>query len=134
MSREGRTVRIGRGQDSDVVLSHPSVSRRHAELTLNPNGAIQIRDLNSTGGTFVSRGGKERNVTTAGLERSDMLRLGDYEISVEDLLALAGEAKPVVRSGPAQNSSGEGMPKTRMVRCDCGTIKERDGKCPACGA
>lgn len=138
MSEETQSIRIGRGQGCDLVLTHESISRRHAELTIDANGSISIRDLNSSGGTLVLRAGKEIPVTARiQLNRADRLMLGDYEISVEDLLSLVEEAghavKPEIgmRSIPAESAD---RPKTRMVRCDCGSIKERGKPCPACGA
>ena len=138
MSEDAQNIRIGRGQGCDLVLTHESISRRHAELSIDANGSISIRDLNSSGGTVVLRGGKEIPVTArTQLNRTDRLVLGDYEISVEDLLSLledTGHAiKPEIgmRSIPAESPD---RPKTRMVRCDCGSIKERGKPCPACGA
>jgi phage tail-like protein len=43
---------IGRIPGSDVVLAHPLVARRHAELRLE-NGAALIVDLESASGTFL---------------------------------------------------------------------------------
>jgi pSer/pThr/pTyr-binding forkhead associated (FHA) protein len=138
MSAETQIVRIGRGQGCDVVLTHASVSRRHAELTIDAEGSMSIRDLGSTGGTFVLRGRKEIPVTRTELERTDRLRLGDYEISVEDLLDLIEQTQPAgagaaSRSQEKPSDTAE-KPKTRMVRCVCGTIKERGKPCPHCGA
>ncbi|HEY1275715.1 MAG TPA: FHA domain-containing protein, partial [Thermoleophilaceae bacterium] len=59
--REPRTVRLalpaastdlilGRGPDCDCVLSHPTVSRRHARLRRR-GGAWLLTDLGSTNGT-----------------------------------------------------------------------------------
>src|SRR3954467_6841236 len=138
MSEDAQTIRIGRGQGCGLVLTHESISRRHAELTIGQDGSLSIRDLDSSGGTFVLRDGKEIDVTrTAALKRTDAVRLGDYEISVEDLLELIGETGHAVKPEPGMRAipgeSGD-QPKTRMVRCDCGTIKERGIPCPACGA
>src|ERR1700730_544685 len=136
MSEDAQNIRIGRGQGCDLVLTHESVSRRHAELTIRADGSIAIRDLNSSGGTFVLRDGKEIPIERAELRRTDRLRLGDYEISVEDLLSLLEETghgvKPELGMRPLPAESGD-RPKTRMVRCDCGSIKERGKLCPACG-
>jgi pSer/pThr/pTyr-binding forkhead associated (FHA) protein len=151
MSAETKTVRIGRGQGCDLILSHASISRRHAELTIHGDGSVDIRDLDSTGGTYVLREGKEVPVVRATLRPNDALRLGDYEISLADLLALipgapavpapsagavyrppAAAASPTPRSDTAPAS--EERPKTRMVRCSCGHIKERDKPCPSCGS
>ena len=49
----GQSLVVGRSRSSDVVLSHESVSRRHARLWLDKAGALWIEDLGSTGGTFV---------------------------------------------------------------------------------
>jgi predicted component of type VI protein secretion system len=149
MSAEEKTIRIGRGQGCDLILSHSSVSRRHAELTIGADGSLNLRDLESTGGTFVLRDGKEIPVVRASLRRTDRLRLGDYEVSITDLLSMIPgaaaippplpvaapiaprpETSPVTPPRPA----GDERPKTRMVRCDCGTIKERGQACPACGS
>ena len=153
MSGEGKTIRIGRGQGCDLILSHASISRRHAELSIGADGGVQIRDLESTGGTYVLRDGKEIPVVRGTLHPNDRLRLGDYEISLEDLLSLIpGAPKPsestVPPPTPAASPSSPASPrpdtapvapsgdrpKTRMVRCDCGTIKEREKACPSCGA
>jgi pSer/pThr/pTyr-binding forkhead associated (FHA) protein len=48
----GPVTVIGRGSDADVVVDDPGVSRRHAEIRVEPGGAV-VRDLGSTNGTFV---------------------------------------------------------------------------------
>jgi len=46
------SLRIGRLPDNDVILNHPEVSRRHAELRRDPQGYV-LTDLGSTHGTSV---------------------------------------------------------------------------------
>ncbi|MFJ6694754.1 FHA domain-containing protein [Streptomyces sp. NPDC091272] len=46
-------LRIGRGTDNGLRLSHETVSRRHAELVLQ-GGLWILRDLGSTNGTCVN--------------------------------------------------------------------------------
>ena len=143
MSSGTRIIRIGRGQGCDILLSHASVSRRHAEFSIEAEGSMSIRDLGSTGGTFVLRGEEELRVVEMELELADRVRLGNYEISVEDLISLVQDTHPPAKAAPPapesarpvekKSESGE-RPKTRMVRCDCGTIKERGKPCPSCGA
>ena len=49
---ENRSV-VGRGDDADVVISHPEVSRNHA-LLWRAEGRSFILDLNSVNGTLVN--------------------------------------------------------------------------------
>lgn len=68
-------VSLGRGEDNDIVIPHPSVSRTHARL-LRRDGLYEIRDLNSTNGTFVDdlpvRG-------AASVSNGSRVRLGDVQ-------------------------------------------------------
>ncbi|HEU5260961.1 MAG TPA: FHA domain-containing protein [Gemmatimonadales bacterium] len=53
----GVRIRLGRGRECEVQPVESSdviVSRVHAELTVGPTGALVIRDLGSTNGTFVN--------------------------------------------------------------------------------
>ena len=47
------TVLVGRGDDCDIHLPHPLVSRRHVELSPVADGGILVRDLDSSNGTVV---------------------------------------------------------------------------------
>ena len=40
-----RTAVVGRGDDTDLQLSHPLVSRRHAEISLSDDGRFEAVDL-----------------------------------------------------------------------------------------
>ncbi|MFL5674457.1 MAG: DUF4328 domain-containing protein [Chloroflexota bacterium] len=44
---------IGRDGDCDLVLDDPRVSRRHAQIEVQPDGRLVLRDLGSETGTFV---------------------------------------------------------------------------------
>jgi hypothetical protein len=46
-------VSLGRGEDNDIVIPHPSVSRVHARLARR-SGSFELTDLNSTNGSFVN--------------------------------------------------------------------------------
>jgi pSer/pThr/pTyr-binding forkhead associated (FHA) protein len=50
---EDKTISIGRVEDNDLCLVHPSISRKHAIITLNDN-AIQVQDLGSSNGTRIN--------------------------------------------------------------------------------
>lgn len=49
-----KSLRFGRGQNNDVVISDPTVSEFHCQITLDDNGNFYISDLNSTNGTYVN--------------------------------------------------------------------------------
>ncbi|MGV3660790.1 MAG: FHA domain-containing protein [Prosthecobacter sp.] len=48
------TLTLGRGDDNDVVVDDARVSTHHAALERNADGSIELRDLNSSAGTFVN--------------------------------------------------------------------------------
>ncbi|HET8614976.1 MAG TPA: DUF3662 and FHA domain-containing protein [Actinomycetales bacterium] len=53
----GPVTVVGRGDEADVVLDDPGISRRHAELRVTTDGprlAATVTDLGSTNGTFVN--------------------------------------------------------------------------------
>lgn len=85
-NERGRTVRLRRGlnrigqaADNEVVLTHDTISRRHAEIEVS-RGAARLRDLDSTNGTFVN------DVPVEGarlLAPGDRLRLADVELVYE---------------------------------------------------
>ena len=69
---------VGRHIACDVVLEHPSVSRRHARLSFR-DGHWVLRDLDSTNGTRING----RPVVRCRLEAGDRLRLGSAELLVD---------------------------------------------------
>lgn len=67
---------IGRTTAADFILDEALVSRLHCRLTATPGGELEIRDLESTNGTFVNG----RRVDVARLEPGDKLQLGRVEM------------------------------------------------------
>ncbi len=67
---------LGRHPDSDIQLDDVTVSRRHAELTRDPDGSFNIKDLSSLNGTYVNR----ERVDAARLERGDEIQIGRYKL------------------------------------------------------
>ena len=70
---------IGRGEDSDVVIDDPEVSRHHAKIVLGTDRTT-IVDLGSKNGTFV---GAVRIESAAELEDGDEIRLGAVHLTVK---------------------------------------------------
>jgi hypothetical protein len=72
----GPTTVLGRGNDVDIRLEDPGVSRRHAEITI-ADAVATITDLGSTNGTLVD-GVK---VTSQTLADGSIIRLGSTTIT-----------------------------------------------------
>jgi pSer/pThr/pTyr-binding forkhead associated (FHA) protein len=67
---------IGRATGADFIVDAPLVSRVHCRLTALPSGELEVKDLNSTNGTFVNGA----RVETARLESGDRLGVGRVEL------------------------------------------------------
>jgi DNA-binding NtrC family response regulator len=76
----GLSMTIGTDPESDLLLTDPSVSSRHAELIRTEHGCL-LRDLGSTNGTFVD-GYRALGVHLK--ERSE-IRVGETVLSFESL-------------------------------------------------
>lgn len=64
---------IGRGEESDIVLSDLKASREHAELLLAQDGTWKVRDLKSANGILIN--GKAAAQAT--LKQQDTLGIGE---------------------------------------------------------
>ena len=74
---------IGRDFDQcDVVLSHPTVSRRHARLVL-ADDILQIEDLGSTNGTAVDGECGSMPASRRPLQAGCMLKIGEINLPSE---------------------------------------------------
>lgn len=76
-------VHIGRARENDLVISHPSVSRRHCEV-FRDGGTYRLRDCGATNRTRVN------DVPVEGAE----LRDGDHITVGESLLKFIGSESP----------------------------------------
>jgi DNA-binding CsgD family transcriptional regulator len=92
------TVLLGRSTHCDLLVDHPSVSRRHAELSVNA-GVVRVKDLASRNGTFV---GDERLVGAAEVAADQRVRFGEvaFLVTAPDLEAEALESSVVPAPTP----------------------------------
>jgi ABC-type multidrug transport system ATPase subunit/pSer/pThr/pTyr-binding forkhead associated (FHA) protein len=88
-------ITIGRDASNDVVIDHPVVSKRHAEI-IKQNGKVILIDLGSTNGTFVNGIKVKRHP----LQELDRIVIGPCELHF---------------SGASLSHA----PDTRVVRLDC---------------
>jgi len=74
---------IGRGHTNVVRLHDPTVSRQHARLQIDPDGAITVTDANSTNGTRVG----PTFVDTAQVDDHATITLGATQLRIEPFTA-----------------------------------------------
>jgi len=67
---------LGRAAGADFGLDGALVSRVHCRLIVLPDGELEVRDLESTNGTFVNG----KRVQTARLESGDRLKIGRVDL------------------------------------------------------
>ena len=67
---------LGRASGADFGLDGALVSRVHCRLTALADGGLEVRDLDSTNGTFVNG----KRVQTAQLASGDRLQVGRVEL------------------------------------------------------
>src|SRR5262245_59868392 len=89
---EGTLLIAGRTSGVDIVIEHPSVSRRHAELSLSWSGAF-IKDLNSANGTFIN---DERISGSRRLRDRDEIRFGQQSSSAPVILIFSNPAEALL--------------------------------------
>jgi VWFA-related protein len=73
-------IMVGRGSENDMVISHPSVSGRHAELRWETDKYV-VEDKKSTNGTFVSYQGQPEQLrripSKNAIKDGSLIRFGD---------------------------------------------------------
>jgi pSer/pThr/pTyr-binding forkhead associated (FHA) protein len=89
-TRMGRTI-VGRDDDCDIVVKDSTVSARHAEIIVRPEGCT-ITNLMATNGTRVNG----REVQSAQLTDGDVVRFGRVRLVFKDV-ADAGQQKNLKR-------------------------------------
>ncbi|MFA9445180.1 FHA domain-containing protein [Egicoccus sp. AB-alg6-2] len=68
-------VTVGRHPDSDIFLDDVTVSRRHAELGVGPEGAL-VRDLGSLNGSYVNGERVDERLLATG----DEVQIGRFKL------------------------------------------------------
>ncbi|HJL14402.1 MAG TPA: sigma 54-interacting transcriptional regulator [Sandaracinaceae bacterium LLY-WYZ-13_1] len=111
---EAETCRLGSHASNDLVVDHPSVSRMHAEVRVEPRGAI-VQDLGSLNGTWLDGVRVER----AWLRDGSLLRLG--EVTVRFHRGTAALRLPLASSERFGRLAGRSVPMRRafamLERC-----------------
>jgi len=74
---EGKTVFMGRAKDADIVIDHPSVSRKHAEVVFGWSGAL-VKDNKTPNGVYCN---DQRITGSHKLHDRDEIKLGQQSSS-----------------------------------------------------
>jgi pSer/pThr/pTyr-binding forkhead associated (FHA) protein len=67
---------LGRATGADFIVDAALVSRVHCRFTVLPDGALEVRDLESTNGTYVNGA----RVDAAQLNAGDRVQIGRVEL------------------------------------------------------
>lgn len=65
-------VTVGRCPTADITINDASISRRHCQFSIDPQGALVVRDLGSMNGIYVD----ERRVSKAVVPPHAIVRVG----------------------------------------------------------
>ena len=109
--KQGSTLIVGRAVNSDVPIYDPTISRQHAQVSLQ-NGGVLVKDLGSSNGTFLNGS----RITEAVAAPNDVVMFGKVSFYVREVAPPKAEtapAKPEKAAGTtgAQASSGFPQPK-----------------------
>ena len=67
---------VGRATGADFIVDAPLISRVHCRLTALPDGGLEVRNLESTNGTFING----ERIQTGRLAPGDRLGVGRVEL------------------------------------------------------
>ncbi|MCA9580401.1 MAG: FHA domain-containing protein, partial [Myxococcales bacterium] len=112
MGRRKNYVVVGRSSDCDVVLTHPSVSFRHARLSWSGDQVV-VEDLGSANGVYVLGA----RIRRASVRPGDEVFLGDCALPWS-----AAHLKPFLRSGTRGDTLYPEARRANEYRCrNCGS-------------
>ena len=109
----GRPLVVGRGATSDIAIYDPTISRRHAELTVTPDG-VMVRDLGSSNGTCINGG----RVASGRLAAGDSITFGKVLYQLQLIQPLPDQRVQALPStgGPGVSVPGIPAPGGNIVR------------------
>ncbi len=124
---EPGTLLLGRGQENDYPIEHPSVSHSHCRITVSDSG-VWIQDLGSTSGTFID----DELVEEAQLKQGQVVRLGEIAMRFESDEV---QAEPAAAGPPVAPRLTESPPPVSARSAFCKFHPQIPGRfaCPQCG-
>jgi adenylate cyclase len=115
----GRSLVVGRGVATDIAIYDPTISRRHAELTVQGD-VVDVRDLGSSNGTWLNGS----RVATGRLRANDSVTFGKVTYRLTEIRPAGADPLP-----PPEPSQPSGTIVRELVVSAGGTagITSRDG-------
>jgi adenylate cyclase len=98
---------VGRAVTSDFPIYDPTVSRKHAELSVAPEGGVMVRDFGSANGTFVNG----QQISEMVVHKDDIVTFGKAAFSVVEVTPPALKAAEAPAPG-----AGARPPDATIVR------------------
>ena len=121
LDQAGAIITIGRTPDNQIVVPHPQVSARHAQIT-NLGGSLVLEDLGSGNGTFV-RGARIAKGQKVPIANGEKVYIGPMPV----LIHIAGQQVNVVVED--QQASWAGKPLYEIEAWDLYLeVPDRDNK------
>src|SRR5512140_1420874 len=93
--KPGATLVVGRAVSSDVPIYDPTISRQHAQVSMQ-NGGVLVKDLGSSNGTFLNGS----RITEAVCQPNDVVMFGKVSFYVREV------SKPIAAPAAAPPSGG----------------------------
>ena len=111
---------------------------------VNDKCFLLLRDQHSTNGCFIQSKGVWESFSQEIVNSQNLVKFGNFEISVEDLIASVPNPTPSDSSQSSSlnislSQSQYSQPKKpwlkgdRLVRCQCGAVKRPNESCLECG-
>jgi hypothetical protein len=92
------TRRLVIGRQGDIVLDHPSVSRKHASIYVSKSG-IYLQDLNSTNGTFLVKNNRLILFPEGYVQFNQLISFGKLRCKIQQLLEQDEEISSFIMDG-----------------------------------
>jgi adenylate cyclase len=98
--KPGATLIVGRAVNSDVPIYDPTISRQHAQVSVQNDGVL-VKDLGSSNGTFLNGS----RITEAVAQPNDVVMFGKVSFYVREAAKPAAAPKPATTGFPAPKPS-----------------------------
>ncbi len=127
---------IGRGEDCEMRLPVPSVSRQHCRVTISED-AVTVKDLGSANGTFVNGD----RVTEIKINPGDTIKVGPVSMvfqidgrpeQIESLEPAAEKETPKEEPEPQKKpeEKSEEKPEEKPIELEAAEVEESTGMSP----